>query len=336
MTTRRANTARRLTGPHRTAAPLAGRVAIVAGATRGAGRGIAIELGEAGATVYCTGRSVRGAPSPLSRPETIEETAELVTAAGGTGIAMRVDHTLEKDVAALVARVAQEQDARLDLLVNDVWGGDSAGDWLWKPLHKTDVEAGWQLMRQAVFSHMLTTRLAAPLMIARRSGLIVEFTDGDTLSYRGAIFYDLIKTSIMRLAFAMSVELRPHRVAAIAVSPGFLRSEAMLEHFGVTEATWRDGVKKDEHFAASETPRLVGRAVAALAADRNVFAQSGETMASWDVARQYKLTDIDGRRPDWLAHFRANIPRNHPVRGWMRRTHDWEKVIARKTRRFLG
>ena len=318
------------------AAPLAGRVAIVAGATRGAGRGIAIALGEAGATVYCTGRSVRGAPSTLSRPETIEETAEMVTAAGGTGIAVRVDHTVESDVAALVARVSREQDGRLDLLVNDVWGGDSAGDWLWKPLHKTDVEAGWQLMRQAVFSHMLTTRLAAPLMIARRSGLIVEITDGDTLSYRGAVFYDLIKTSIMRLAFAMSVELRPHRVAAIAVSPGFLRSEAMLEHFGVTEAAWRDGVKKDKHFIASETPRLVGRAVAALAADPKVLARSGETMASWDLARQYKLADIDGCRPDWLAHFRARIPRNHPARGWMRRALDWEQVIATKTRRFLG
>jgi NAD(P)-dependent dehydrogenase (short-subunit alcohol dehydrogenase family) len=272
----------------------------------------------------------------LSRPETIEETAELVTAVGGTGIAVRVDHTLESDVAALVARVAREQDARLDLLVNDVWGGDSAGDWLWKPLHETDVEAGWQLMRQAVFSHMLTTRLAAPLMIARRSGLIVEITDGDTLSYRGAVFYDMIKTSIMRLAFAMSVELRPHRVAAIAVSPGFLRSEAMLEHFGVTEATWRDGAKKDKHFIASETPRLVGRAVAALAADRRVLARSGETMASWDLARQYKLADVDGRRPDWLAHFRARIPRNHPARDWMRQALDWEKVMATKTRRFLG
>ena len=336
MTTPRTKTARRGKAVQPTGGPLAGRVAIVAGATRGAGRGIAVALGEAGATVYCTGRSVRGAPSSLARPETIEETAELVTAAGGTGVAVRVDHTREHEVAALVARVAADHGGRLDLLVNDVWGGDAAGDWLWQPLHETDVEAGWQLMRQAVFSHMLTTRLAAPLMIARRSGLIVEITDGDTLAYRGAVFYDLIKTSIMRLAFAMSVELRPHRVAAIAVSPGFLRSEAMLDHFGVTEATWRDGIKKDRHFVASETPRLVGRAVAAVAADPAVLARSGETMASWDLARRYRLVDVDGRRPDWLAHFRARIPRSHPARDWMQRALDWERVIAARTRRFLA
>ncbi len=316
--------------------PLEGRIAIVAGATRGAGRGIAVALGEAGATVYCTGRSTRTAPSPLARPETIDETAELVSAAGGRGIAVRVDHTVEADVAALVDQVSRTHHGQLDLLVNDVWGGDSAGDWLWKPLHETDVEAGWRLMRQAVFSHMLTTRLVAPLMIARRSGLIVEITDGDTLCYRGAVFYDLIKTSIMRLAFAMSVELRPHRVAAVAVTPGFLRSEVMLELFGLTEAKWRDGVKQDKHFIASETPRFVGRAVAALAADPKVMARSGQTLASWDLAREYRLTDVDGSRPDWLAHFRARIPQKHPAREWMRQALVWEGALARKARRFLG
>lgn len=314
---------------------LSGRVAIVAGATRGAGRGIAIALGELGATVYCSGRSVRGAPSELGRPETIDETAELVTAAGGIGIPVRTDHTNESDVAALVARVAQEQDGRLDILVNDVWGGDSAGDWLWKPLHECDVEAGWKLMRQSVFSHLLTTRLAAPLMIAKRSGLIVEVTDGDTLSYRGSMFYDLIKTSIMRITFAMSVELRRHKIAAVAVSPGFLRSEAMLEHFGVAESNWRDGAKKDKHFLASETPRLVGRAVAALAADPKVMSRSGQTIASWDLAREYKLFDVDGTRPDWLKHFRTKISRKHFARDWMRQALAWEEGIARKTRAFL-
>lgn len=316
--------------------PLTGSVAIVAGATRGAGRGIAVALGEAGATVYCTGRSTRGAPSPLRRPETIEETAELVTAAGGEGIPVRCDHTVEGDVAALVARVAAEQHGRLDLLVNDVWGGDSAGDWLWKPLHETDVEAGWALVRQAVFSHMLTSRHAAPLLIARRRGLIVEVTDGDTLAYRGSIFYDLIKSSVMRLAFAMSVELRPHGVAAVAVTPGFLRSEAMLEHFGVTEANWRDGAKKDRHFIASESPRFVGRAVAALAADPAIMERSGATLASWDLAREYRFDDLDGRRPDWLAHFRTRIPKRHVARRWMEAALAWEQGIARKTRRFLG
>ena len=315
---------------------LTGSVAVVAGATRGAGRGIAVALGEAGATVYCTGRSTRGAPSPLQRPETIEETAELVTAAGGEGIAVRCDHTVVGDVAALVARVAAEQHGRLDILVNDVWGGDSAGDWLWKPIHETDVEAGWALVRQAVFSHMLTTRHAAPLLIARGRGLVVEITDGDTLAYRGSIFYDLIKSSIMRLAFAMSVELRSHGVAAVAVTPGFLRSEAMLDHFGVSEANWRDGVKKDRHFIASESPRFVGRAVAALAADPAILERSGETLSSWDLAREYRFDDLDGRRPDWLAHFRERIPQRHFARRWMEAALTWEREIARKTRRFLA
>lgn len=336
MTARRKTTRKRVPRAKSLAKPLEGRVAIVAGATRGAGRGIAIALGELGATVYCTGRSVRGAPSELGRTETIDETAELVTAAGGVGIAIRVDHTNESDVAALIARVAHEQDTRLDILVNDVWGGDSAGDFLWKPIYETDVEAGWRLMRQALFSHMLTTRLAAPLMIARKSGLIVEITDGDTLAFRGAMFYDMIKTSIMRLAFATSVEMRPHGVAAVAVTPGFLRSEAMLEYFGVTEANWRDGVKKDKHFIASETPRLVGRGVAALAADPDVMKRSGETIASWDLARQYTLTDVDGTRPDWLAHFRAKLPRKHVGKIWMWQGLEWEAKIGRKTRRFLA
>ncbi|MDP1859722.1 MAG: SDR family oxidoreductase [Gemmatimonadaceae bacterium] len=316
------------------ARPLASRVALVAGATRGAGRGIATALGEAGATVYCTGRSTRGNPSPLARPETIEETAELVTAAGGTGIAVRVDHTVESEVIALFARISREQ-KRLDLLVNDVWGGDSAGDWLWKNFHETDIDAGWALMRQAVFSHMLTSKHAAPLLIAQRRGLIVEITDGDTLCYRGSLFYDLIKTSIMRLAFVMSVEMRPHRVAAVAVSPGFLRSEAMLEHFAVSESNWRDGARKDKHFIASESPRLVGRGVAALAADSTIMSVSGEAFGSWELARRYKLRDIDGRRPDWLAHFRQHIPRKHAARDWMARGLAWQDTIGNRTRKFL-
>ena len=259
--------------------PLASSVAVVAGATRGAGRGIAQMLGEAGATVYCTGRSTRERGATPGRPETIDETADLVTRAGGRGIPVRVDHTVEAEVIALVAQIGREH-GRLDVLVNDVWGGDSAGDWLWKNFHETDIDAGWALMRQAMYSHMLTAKHAAPLLIAQRRGLIVEITDGDTLCYRGALFYDLIKTSVMRLAFVMSMELRAHRVAAVAVSPGFLRSEAMLEHFGVTEDTWRDGAKRDKHFIASETPRLVGRGVAALAADPKVLRVSGETFGS--------------------------------------------------------
>lgn len=319
--------------------PLAGRVAIVAGATRGAGRGIAIALGEAGATVYCSGRSARGNPSPLARPETIDETAELVTAAGGTGIAVRTDHTVRAEVDALMARVRQEHGA-LDLLVNDVWGGDSAGEILWKPLAETDLDAGWALARQAMYSHLITAQAAIPLLRARKRpgtrAAIVEVTDGDTLSYRGAFWYDFIKVGIMRLAFSMSVELRRDRIAAVAITPGFLRSEAMLELFGVTEATWRDGVAKDEHFAASETPALVGRSVAALAADRSLLDRSGETFSSWEVAREYGLIDRDGRRPDWLAHFRKHIPDAHPAIDWMQRGLAWQESVKRRTTRFLG
>lgn len=336
MTARKAGSAARASARRAAGTgPLAGRVAIVAGATRGAGRGIAIALGEAGATVYCTGRSTRALPSPIARPETIEETAELVTAAGGTGIAMRVDHTVRDDVAALMTRVHDAHGA-LDLLVNDVWGGDGAGDWLWKPLPDADLEAGWALMRQAIYSHLLTAQLAVPLLRAsRRRPLIVEVTDGDTLSYRGALFYDVIKTTLMRLAFTMSVELRRDRIAAVAITPGFLRSEAMLEYFGVTESTWRDAARKDPHFIASETPRFVGRAVAALAGDRGIMQKSGETFSSWELARHYGFDDVDGRRPDWLAHFRKHIPARHPARAWMRAGLAWGDALRARTRGFL-
>lgn len=323
----------------RPAAPLAGRVALVAGATRGAGRGIAIALGEAGATVYCSGRSTSGNPSPLRRPETIDETAALVTAAGGTGIAVRTDHTVRADVDALMARVREEHGA-LDLLVNDVWGGDSAGDVIWKPLAETDLDAGWALARQAIYSHLITAQAAIPLLRARRRtrtrAAIIEVTDGDTLSYRGAFWYDFIKVNIMRLAFSMSMELRKDRIACVAITPGFLRSEAMLELFGVTEATWREGVKKDEHFIASETPALVGRAVAALAADPTLIERSGETFSSWEVARDHALTDRDGSRPDWLAHFRRHIPESHPAIDWMQRGLAWQESIKRRTNKFLA
>lgn len=314
--------------------PLAGRVALVAGATRGAGRGIAVSLGESGATVYCSGRSTRGAPSALGRPETIEETADLVSAAGGMGIAVRTDHTDRAQVAALMEQVQREHGG-LDLLVNDVWGGDAAGDVVWKPLAETDLEAGWALMRQAVYSHLLTAQLAIPLLRARRRAMIVEVTDGDTLAYRGALWYDLIKVGIMRLAFVMSQELHADRIVSVAVTPGFLRSEAMLELFRVTEANWRDGVKVDPHFIASETPRLVGRAVAALAADRGASRWNGQTLSSWELARHYRLQDVDGSRPDWLAHFQRKVPLRHPGRRWMEAGLAWQDAIRQRARTFL-
>ena len=223
---------------------LQGKIALVAGATRGAGRGIAIALGEAGATVYCTGRSSRGRPATAGRPETIEETAELVTAAGGHGIAVRVNHTEPAEVKELVARIKPRHQG-LDILVNDVWGGDPLTEW-GKTFWTVNLENGLRMLEQAIHSHIITAHYAVPLMLGRRRGIIFEITDGDAFYYRGNLFYDLVKISVIRLAFAMSRELRKRDIAAVALTPGFLRSEAVLEHFGVSEANWKDAGKKKE------------------------------------------------------------------------------------------
>jgi NAD(P)-dependent dehydrogenase (short-subunit alcohol dehydrogenase family) len=279
---------------------LEGSIAVVAGATRGAGRGIARALGEAGAFVYCTGRSVRGNPSAYSRPETIDETAELITAAGGRAAAVRVDHTVESDVEALFTRVDNEH-GRLDVLVNSIAGEDPMMrdyGWFWTvKLQNADA-----ILRQGLVSHVITAKHAAPLMIKRRSGLIVEVTESDVLSAGGNPLSQTVKLGLKARALNMAAELKIHNVAAIAVTPGFLRSEAMLEHFGVTEANWRDGGKQDSNFLQSETPLYVGRAVAALAADPNVIERSGLLYSSWELARDYGFTDVDGSRPDWGSH----------------------------------
>lgn len=285
---------------------LAGKVALVAGGTRGGGRGIAVELGAAGATVYVTGRSSGTRRSDLDRPETIEETAETVTAAGGLGIPVRTDHSDPEQVQALVARIATEQDGRLDVLVNSVWGGDALTDWE-HPLWEQDLDQGLRLLRRAVETHVITSRYALPLMVARGSGLVVEVTDGNTARYRGSFFYDMAKSAVIRLAVAQAAELRPHGVAAVALTPGFLRSEAMLEHFGVTEANWRDGAAEDPNFAHSETPAYLGRAVVALAADPDVIARTGRALATWDLHKEYGFTDADGSRPDFAAHWAKNL-----------------------------
>ena len=286
--------------------PLKGRVALVAGATRGAGRGIACMLGEAGATVYCTGRSTREKPCETGffagRPETIDETAEMVNARGGAGIPVRVDHLVETQVEDLIGQIRAEQ-GRLDVLVNDISEGDSHE---WKPFWKLSLDRSFGMFRNAVHSHIITSRHAAPLMIERTdssSRLIVEIGDGDTLDYRTTLFYDLIKITVSRLAFAMAEELYKHRIAAVALTPGFMRTETILDHFGVTEANWRDGVQKDKSFIASETPFFVGRAVAALAAATNVLEKSGGLYSSWALAREYGFTDIDGSRPDFGAYY---------------------------------
>ncbi|WP_274363608.1 SDR family oxidoreductase [Paenibacillus thermotolerans] len=284
--------------------PLQGKVAVVAGATRGAGRGIAVKLGEAGATVYVTGRSVRGAPSSMNRAETIEETAELVAAAGGAGIPVRTDHTKEEEVRALFEQVKREQDGRLDVLVNDVWGGDPLSEWD-KPFWEHSLDNGLLMQRQAVHSHMITSYYAAPLMIARGSGLIIEITDGEGYHYRGNLYYSLAKIGAVHLAEAMAAELKPHNITALALTPGFLRSEYMLDHFGVTEANWRDATKIDPHFIASETPAYIGAAVAALCSDPNVAAKSGKSLSTWGLSEEYDFTDADGTRPHWGNYYKS-------------------------------
>src|SRR5687768_10962534 len=291
---------------------LEGQVAVVAGATRGAGRGIARALGEAGATVYCTGRSVRGNPSPYGRPETIEETAEMVTAAGGEGIPVRVDHTVEAEVRALFERIDSER-GRLDVLVNDVAGQDlrMAG---WDSFWETDLTNAAPVFENALLSHVITAKHAAPLMIAKRRGLIVEVTEMDLLFCGGNVLAQLVKFSLKGLAVMMAEELRKHRVAAVAITPGFLRSEFMLEHFGVTEENWRDGGKKDPNFLESESPLFLGRAVAALAKDRQVLSRSGELTSSWELAQEYGFADADGRRPDSGRHFTETVL---PAMAWL-------------------
>jgi NAD(P)-dependent dehydrogenase (short-subunit alcohol dehydrogenase family) len=286
--------------------PLTGTVALVAGGTRGGGRGIAVELGAAGATVYVSGRSSAAGRSDLDRPETVEETAALVTDVGGTGIPVRADHSRPDQVAALVQRISAEQDGRLDVLVNCVWGGDPLSDWT-RPLWEQDLDQGFRLLRRAVDTHIITSRHALPLMIARRQGLVVEVTDGNSARYRGSFFYDLAKSSVIRLAVAQAAELRPYGVAAVALTPGFLRSEAMLDGFGVTEANWRDGATKDPHFAQSESPAYLGRAVAALAADPDVLARTGRALATWDLSKDYGFTDADGSRPDFAAYWAETL-----------------------------
>jgi NAD(P)-dependent dehydrogenase (short-subunit alcohol dehydrogenase family) len=273
----------------------------VTGATRGAGRGTAVALGEAGATVFCTGRSTRERRSEYDRPETIEETAELVTGAGGVGIAVPVDHLEPGEVEALVQRIEAES-GRLDVLVNDIWGGELLFEWN-TPVWEHDLEKGLRLLRLAIDTHLITSHFALPLLIREPGGLVVEMTDGtreyNETHYRVSAFYDLAKAAVLRLAFSQGEELAAHGCTAVALTPGWLRSEMMLEHYGVTEANWRDGAAVNPHFAAiSESPRFVGRAVAALAADPDVHRRNRGSFSSGELARDYGFTDVDGSQPD--------------------------------------
>ncbi|MFH9467588.1 SDR family oxidoreductase [Streptomyces clavifer] len=279
---------------------LQGRIALVAGATRGAGRGIATRLGAAGATVYVTGRTTRQRRSEYDRAETIEETAELVTAAGGTGIAVPTDHLVPEQVRALAERIDAEQ-GRLDVLVNDIWGGERlfAFD---KPVWEHDLDDGLRLLRLGVETHAITSHFLLPLLVRRPGGLVVEMTDGTSAyndaHYRNSYFYDLAKNSVLRMAFVLAHELKPHGGAAVALTPGWMRSEMMLDAFGVTEENWRDALAAVPHFCISESPSYVGRAVAALAGDADVARWNGQSLSSGQLAQEYDFTDLDGSRPD--------------------------------------
>jgi NAD(P)-dependent dehydrogenase (short-subunit alcohol dehydrogenase family) len=281
--------------------PLAGKIALVAGATRGAGRGIAVQLGAAGATVYCTGRTTRSQVSEYGRTsETIEETAELVTAAGGTGIAVQVDHLVSAEVKVLVERIRTDQ-GRLDVLVNDIWGGETMFEWD-KPVWDHDLDKGLRMMRLAIDTHLITAHHALPLMIERPGGLLVEVTDGtsdyNATHYRISPFYDLCKTSATRMAWCHAKDLEKHGATAVCITPGWLRSEMMLEAFQVTEANWRNATKFQPHFVISESPHFVGRAVAALAADPDRARWNGQSLSSGQMAKVYEFDDLDGSRPD--------------------------------------
>ena len=276
------------------------KVALVAGGTRGAGRGIAVELGAAGATVYVTGRTTRERRSEYDRPETIEETAERVDRAGGRGIAVRVDHLASDQVRALVRRIEDEQ-GRLDVLVNDVWGGERLIEWN-VPVWEYSLDGGLRMLRLAIDTHIITSHFALPLLIQNEGGLVVEMTDGtaeyNAENYRVSLFYDLAKASVIRMAWAQAKELVPHGCTAVALTPGWLRSEMMLDMFGVGESNWREATAREPHFAISETPRYVGRAVAHLAADPEVGRFNGRSLSSGGLAKEYGFTDLDGSQPD--------------------------------------
>ena len=258
-----------------------------------------MQLGAAGATVYVTGRTARAQRSEMNRPETIEETAALVDEAGGRGIAVRVDHLVPAEVRALAARIEAEQ-GRLHVLVNDIFGATRI-EW-GKSVWESDLDYGLRSLRLAVDTHAITSHFAIPLLIKTPGGLVVEVNDGTAeyngSNYRNSFFYDLAKAAVLRMGFSLGHELKPHGATAVSLTPGWLRSEAMLEAFGVTESNWRDATKRVPGFAISESPAFVGRAVAALAQDRDVSRWNGQSLSSGQLAKIYGFTDLDGSRPD--------------------------------------
>ena len=294
---------------------LSNKVALVSGGTRGAGRGIAVELGAAGATVYITGRTTKNSSSEYNRPETIEETAELVNKAGGTAIPLRVNHLVHEEVSNLAERIGKEQ-GHLDILVNNIWGGENLVEWN-IPVWEHSLEKGQRLLDLAIDTHLITSHFCLPLLIRKKGGLVVEMTDGtasyNDRHYRLSMFYDMAKTSVIRMAWALARELESHQCTAVALSPGWMRSEMMLDHFGVTEENWRKGAETDPHFIISESPRFTGRAVAHLAADPEVSRWNGMSLSSGQLAREYGFTDVDGSRPDCFRYLEEVVEAGKPA-----------------------
>ena len=288
--------------------------------------------------MYCTGRSVRGNPSPYGRPETIDETAEMITAAGGDAVAVRVDHTVESEVEALFARIDRDH-GRLEILVNCIAGEDPMMG-QWGSFWEVNVANGDAIFRQALLSHIITAKHAAPLLMRGRRGLIVEVTESDLLGAGGNPISQVVKLGLKSLALNMAAELKPHGVAAIAITPGFLRSESMLQGMGLTEANWRDGGKTDKNFLESESPLFVGRAVAALAQDPNLLARSGQLVSSWQCCRDYGFTDYDGRVPDWgsLAIDFSVLPPSlvDVFRTGTQLQLEWLTTVTENTRQFFA
>src|SRR5690625_3882683 len=277
------------------------KVALVAGGTRGAGRSIAMELGAAGATVYITGSTTRHEISEYRRHETIEETADLVNNLGGIGIAVQVDHLIHEQVQSLIERIEKEH-GRLDILVNDIWGGEYLVDWWNTRVWEHSLERGLRMLRLAIDTHLITSHYALPLLIKNEGGLVIEMTDGtkeyNNENYRFPMFYDLAKSSVIRIAEGLAHELEQHHCTAVSLTPGWMRSEIMLDHYGVKEENWHDATEKEPHFVISETPRYVGRAVAALAGDPEVSCWNGQSLSSGKLAQIYGFTDLDGSQPD--------------------------------------
>lgn len=317
---------------------LDGQVALVAGATRGAGRGIARGLAEAGALVYCTGRSVPGNPSPYARPETIDETAGMIASAGGQAVSVRVDHTNEAEVEALFDRIMRDT-GRIDVVVNSIAGEDPMMR-QWGSFWDTNLTNADTVLRQGLLSHIITAKHAAKRMIPARRGVIVEVTENDVLSAGGNPLTQTVKLALKTIALNLAAELKLHNVAAFAITPGFLRSESMLQRLGVTEDTWRDAGKKDPNFLESESPLFVGRAVAALAQAPDLLARTGQLLSSWELAREFGFTDYDGRRPDWgaLDIDWSVLPKSFVeifATGTRLQT-EWLETLARRTRAFAA